>query len=220
MSESHTTEKKAARRFVDNDFLQRYTKTIVVSQVIGLIFILGPFYIYSLENYSIFVKFADQMSPRLVGNLLRERYHLNLGFVTAILAFVVFWTVLSQKWIKRVSGPIYLIQQHLHWLARGNYNKKPLLVRKDDEFIEVVSALNVLHSVVRQNVVNDLEKIETMLSANQSPLTVEILEKMKKDKLDMMGYGINEGPDSQTTFDGRKLVESSTLPIRNNSLAG
>src|SRR6056297_1652072 len=124
-------------RFIDREFQLKYTSVVLLAAVIGTTVTVIPSAFFLNENYRIFVDLAYENAPEILTYLERERAWLNVVLISGILGTLSFFWYLGLKLTSRIVGPINILKNHLRGLSRGQWNQRPVKIRKKDEFSDL-----------------------------------------------------------------------------------
>ena len=162
--------------FIDRDFQLKYSRQILIMSFVGIGFFLLPAFFYAHQNYDIFVKLADLMNPEISDHIKRERFALNMAFVTASIGWLLFWWTTSKKMTAKIAGPAKILRNHMRLLSRGDLSLRPVTLREDDEFKELINTYNYLYSLLKVQNEKELATLESILQNVNHPVAQELVK--------------------------------------------
>lgn len=169
-------------RYVDRDFQKKYIGLFVGSCLFALIVTVLPLYYYWRQNNNIFVNLAYEVSPTLVEHLEREYIWLHIFLVASIAGSFLFFLVMSLKISEKVIAPIKLMRNHIAKLTHGEWHIRPLKIRNDDEFQDLVNSYNYFFHCFKQNAQLDLERLKKMNISPENYSSFLIWKQMIEEK--------------------------------------
>ncbi|MCB0414507.1 MAG: hypothetical protein KDD50_09245 [Bdellovibrionales bacterium] len=157
--------------FIDKDFQVKYIFFVVGATFVGMALLLTPIWIYTQQNFEIFENLAYLYSPNLVEHINREAQQINLIIIATFLGVLCFFTFISMKLTSQIVGPIKVIKNHLKFLSRGIWSQRPVKVRENDEFQDLVDSYNYFYQSFRHQIKKDIDllnEIQVNLSDRES----------------------------------------------------
>ncbi len=180
------TYKTHKSRFINRQFQLKYLGMIVVPCFLALIICISPLYYFLQQNYNIFIEIAYENTPTLVEHLQREFIYLNALLVASLAGVLLFFTFFGIRITGKIIAPIKLLRNHLNEVTRGRWHIRPLTIRDDDEFKELVSTYNYFFSSFKQSTQHDLDRL-LIISQNPShPDSQKILLNMIDEKSEQL----------------------------------
>lgn len=149
-------------KFIDKQFQLKYISLILVPFTLVIIAMATPIYYFWNENYKIFIDLAYMQAPTLVEHLQRENTYIHLLLIIIPISSGLFFYIMGTKITSKVIAPVKLIKNHLYNLARGRWHIRPLKIRDDDEFQELVDIYNYFYKSFQNNIEKDLERIKRL----------------------------------------------------------
>jgi methyl-accepting chemotaxis protein len=144
------------------DFRRRYFRVVIFSTFAALLIIGGSSYVIHLHNYSIFSEIALNHAPQLIENLERERIWSNIFLLGSTGGLIAAAWIMLHRLTNRVLIPIWLLQNHLRRLTRGDMSQRQIRIRAGDEFQELIDTYNYFYSSLQLQVKKDLTMLETL----------------------------------------------------------
>jgi hypothetical protein len=118
----------------------------------------GTLYLLN-HNYHLLMKSELINAPRIVDNLDRERKLANEMIVGAFVGFIIFLGLLGIKFSHAIVVPIYLIQEKMRQLCRGDTMEASVRIRASDEFQEFAETYNYLVESLRVQIQLDVQRL-------------------------------------------------------------
>lgn len=156
----------------------------------GMIFgvILTAFCLYLLNtNYFMFKNALLVHAPKIVGNLNAELKLANELIIAALVIYGIFMAFLGLQLSHRVVVPIYLIQEKLKAICRGDLKNANLTIRKTDDFQEFCESYNYLVEVLKTQTKADLDRLEAMKPDPRNFDAYHVWETMVHEKKMQLG---------------------------------
>ncbi|MCC6278844.1 MAG: hypothetical protein IT289_13105 [Oligoflexia bacterium] len=186
-------KKWRTQQFVVRRFQYRYA---VFLGTFGLIlsFIVGGICLYLLNyNYQLLMDAQLLIAPKVVDHLTLELKLANQVIVVLLACFVTLMGFLGIRFSHRLVIPIYLIQEKMRQVCRGNLYDTKVHIRKTDEFQEFAETYNYLIESLRTQTKHDLSRLEKLKPDDHNRDAVHTWENLLKEK----SIQIN-GPDAST----------------------
>lgn len=168
--------------FVLRDYQMRYGFFFGFFGIIGGGVIGGLSFFLLNNNYGLLVKTALLTRPEMVENLERELQLANMALGLSTVGFIVFMALLGAKFSHRIVVPIFLIQEKMREICRGNVKDVTLKLRQTDEFQEFGETYNYLVESLRAQLQRDLDRIEKLKPDWHNRDAVHIWETIQKEK--------------------------------------
>jgi hypothetical protein len=148
------TQMLTVRRF------QYYYALFLVTFGAIMSLVVGGITLYILNhNYELLAKAQLLTAPRLVDNLLHEQRLANEVIVGSYVAFVAFLGFVGVKFSHSIAVPVYLIQEKMRDICRGDLTNANVRIRKTDEFQEFAETYNYLVDVLKSQAKSDVERL-------------------------------------------------------------
>jgi len=148
------------------------------------------------NNFEILLKTQLLSAPKMVDNMYREFKLTNLFIVSTLVSFVIFLGMIGIKFSHRIVVPIYLIQEKMKEICRGNLKKAKVNIRKSDEFQEFGETYNYLVDSLKTQIQRDLERLQKIKPDEHNRDAVLIWQTMMAEKeLQLTGDPSNASPD-------------------------
>jgi hypothetical protein len=148
--------------FIDRRFQLRYTLLLIGASALGVLLASIPTFYFINQNYEIFSDLAYQHAPDLLSHLEQERRWINTTLLAIFVGLFTLFTLLGHKMTARIVGPIKILQNHLHKVSRGYWFIRPIRIRDDDEFQDLIDSYNYFYASLRVEARDDLEKLKTI----------------------------------------------------------
>jgi hypothetical protein len=167
---------------INKDFQLKYTGYLVTSAVLSALIVGGPTYYFLNQNYNIFLNLAYSMSPDIVHHLFQEKTWITGFFIFSLLTLVVFHVYFGIRLTFRMVGPIVALRKHMDMVTKGQMYQKPLHVREDDEFHDLIQNYNYLFKTLKAQNAFDVKKLESLKSSLKDAKSLKILNDMIDEK--------------------------------------
>ena len=118
----------------------------------------GTLYLIN-HNYHLLTKTELITAPRAVDSLDRERKLANEMIVGAYFGFVFFLGLLGVKFSHSIVVPIYLIQERMRQLCRGDMLDATVRIRATDEFQEFAETYNYMVESMKTQIRLDIQRL-------------------------------------------------------------
>lgn len=215
---SHTQfkgSKKSLHSFIDKEFQLKYTLIFVGAAAVCMLMIAIPSYYYIQQNYSIFENLAFDTAPGIVDHLRHEKKMITFLFISVFFGFLLLFSILGLKITSRIVGPLKVLKNHIKFLSRGKWFQKPIKVRDNDEFLDIISAYNYFFESARFQIQKDLELLESLSINEEDKKNHYIWRQLIEQKLEQL-YPPN---DPQLKIDKHPPMIQNGTPTKPHSLA-
>lgn len=186
--------------YIDRDFQLRHTRYILLVALLSAGVFLLPIFIIANQNYALFMKLADFMSPSIAKYIAKEQLQLNVLFAFTFLAYGIFWISFGKKMTAKLAGPIKVLRNHLHLLSRGDYTLDTIRIREDDEFKELINSYNNLYSLLKVQNQRDLQMLHSIISEVTNPVVRQLLSDMIEERQKRIHPNPTPPPSSNPIF--------------------
>ncbi len=139
------------------------------------------------SNYFLFKSVLLIHAPKVIANLNTELKMANELIIGSLIAYGIFMALLGLRLSHRLVVPVFLIQEKIKGICRGDLKNANISVRKSDEFQEFCENYNYLVETMRSQLKTDLIRLESLKPDPHDRDAVHIWEKMvaeKKQQLD------------------------------------
>jgi hypothetical protein len=167
---------------INKDFQLKYTGYLVTSALLSALIVGGPTYYFLNQNYDIFLNLAYSMSPEIVHHLIQEKTWITGFFIFSLLTLVVFHIYFGVRLTFRMVGPILALRKHIDLVTRGQMHQRPLHVRSDDEFHDLIQNYNYLYKTLQAQNSFDVKKLESLKFYLKDAKSLKILTDMIEEK--------------------------------------
>jgi hypothetical protein len=167
---------------INKDFQLKYTGYLVTSALLSALIVGGPTYYFLNQNYDIFLNLAYSMSPEIVRHLVQEKTWITGFFIFSLLTLVIFHVYFGVRLTFRMVGPILALRKHMDMVTRGHMYQRPLHVRSDDEFHDLIQNYNYLYKTLRAQNSFDVKKLESLKFYLKDAKSLKILTEMIEEK--------------------------------------
>ena len=140
-------------------FQYQYALFLVSFGVIMSVLVGGATLYLLNHNYHLMMKTELITAPRLVDNLDRERRLANEMVVGAYIGFVIFLGIVGIKFSHAIAVPVYLIQEKMRQLCRGDTLDATVRIRATDEFQELAETYNYMVQSLRAQIHMDIQRL-------------------------------------------------------------
>ncbi len=176
------TYTRRSTAYVDRDFQERITRYLIgLSAVSSMLFLLPALY-FTNQNYSIFVDLADLMNPQISNYLYRERVGLDVIFIVALAAQVVFWYFFTRKMTEKIAAPAKILRNHIRISSRGDFSLQPIRIREGDEFKDLINSYNYFYKLLQSQYLRELEDLKSLKKTTTNPLAIKILDQFIEER--------------------------------------
>jgi len=159
----------------------------------------GPTYYFLHQNYDIFLNLAYSLSPEIVQHLAKEQRWISGFFIFSLMTLIVFHFYYGIRLTFRMVGPLLALRKHMNSVTRGNLFQKPLHIRQDDEFHDLIQNYNYLYKTLRAQNSFDIKKLEGLRFYLKDPTSIKMVDDMIHEKelqLNDPSSGSSKSPDS------------------------
>jgi hypothetical protein len=183
--------------FIHKDFQLKYTGYLVTSALLSALIVGGPTYYFLNQNYNIFLNLAYSISPDIVQHLIQEKAWITGFFIFSLMTLVVFHIYFGVRLTFRMVGPILALRKHIEMVTRGHLYQRPLHVRQDDEFHDLIQNYNYLYKTLRAQNSFDVKKLEGLKYFLKDPQSIKILEDIIEEKESQISDPALKAPKSK-----------------------
>ncbi len=167
---------------INKTFQLKYTSYLVTSALLSAIIVGGPTYYFLNQNYNIFLNLAYATSPDIVQHLVQEKTWITGFFIFSLMTLVVFHVYFGVRLTFRMVGPILALRRHMDMVTKGHLYQRPLNVREDDEFHELIQNYNYLYKTLRAQNSFDIKKLESLRYYLKDPVSLKTLDEIIDEK--------------------------------------
>lgn len=164
--------------YVDRDFQLRHTRYILFVALLSSGTFLLPILLLTNQNYALFMKLADVMSPGMAKYIAKEHLQINVVFAFTLIAYGIFWTIFGKKMTAKIAGPIKVLRNHMRLISRGDYTLDVIRLREDDEFKELINTYNSMYKILQTQNERDLNTLRNIISTVTNPVARDLLSTM------------------------------------------
>lgn len=188
--------RRRTQLIVVKQFQIRYALFFAFFGLVGAALV-GGVTLYLLNyNYDLFVRTELISNPRLVDNLYREIRLANAILILSIVGFIVFMALFGVKFSHRIAVPIYLIQEKMRGICRGNLKDANIRLRQTDEFLEFGETYNYLVSTLKTQVKQDIDCLQKLKPDKQNRDATRAWECALEEKnAQLSGTDASTGPN-------------------------
>lgn len=191
---------KRVGAFVDQHFQLRYTRYVFTVAILSAFLFLLPMLFFTNQNYGLFIKLSDLMSPDLAKYLAKEQFQLNLIFALTLIAYGIFWFSLGKKITAKIAGPAKVLRNHIRQFGRGNYAQDVIRIREDDEFKDLINTYNYFVTLLKAQNERELETLRTVLSTITNPVAHELILALITEREMRLAQKPDDGRSEHTNF--------------------
>lgn len=167
---------------INKTFQLKYTSYLVTSALLSALIVGGPTYYFLNQNYNIFLNLAYATSPDIVHHLVQEKTWITGFFLFSLMTLVVFHVYFGVRLTFRMVGPILALRRHMEMVTKGNLYQRPLIVREDDEFHDLIKNYNYLYKTLRAQNSFDIKKLESLKYNLKDPESIRTLNEIIDEK--------------------------------------
>ncbi len=168
--------------YVDREFQVKYTRYILSVALIAAAVFMIPLLVLSNQNYGIFLKLADLMSPDISKYINKEHLQLNVVFAVTLISYGIFWAIFGKKMTAKIAGPTKVLRNHMKRISQGDFTLETIRIREDDEFKELINTYNYLYSLLKVQNERDLDTLRTLLTTVTNPVAQELINNMIEER--------------------------------------
>lgn len=141
------------------------------------------------DNFDILLKQQLLTAPQMVDNMYMEFKLTNLLLISVLSGFVLFLALIGIKFSHRIVVPIYLIQEKMKQICRGNLKQAKVNIRKTDEFQEFGETYNYLVDSLQTQVKLDLDRLEQLKPDEHNRDAVHVWQTLIDEKVSQLNGG-------------------------------
>lgn len=134
------------------------------------------------NNYTLFENAFLIFAPEVVKGLNTELHLANLLLLGAFMTYVFMMAFLGLKISHKLIVPIYLIQEKMLAIARGDLSHSKLIIRKDDDFQEYCETFNHMAEGLKQRALKDILDLEKLRPDPKNHDAVQVWESLLEEK--------------------------------------
>lgn len=147
---------------INRNFQMKYTLYLVTSAFFSALLVGGPTYYFLHQNYEIFLNLAYSLSPEIVQHLTKEETWITGFFLFSLCVLIIFHIYIGVRLTFRMAGPLVALKRHMTMVTKGHLYQKPLHIRQDDEFHDLIKNYNYLYKTLRAQSSFDIKKLEAL----------------------------------------------------------
>lgn len=201
--------KRRREHHIMRGFQWKYTFVILGIVVLALAGTLTPLYYFLNQNFNLFIQLAYDHAPQVLDHLEREqRWLLSFG-AGAIIAVIFFCLHFGLRASERVARPIWVLENRLKQLSRGNFQAQDIHVRGSDEFHELVEAFNYFQRSMKSATEWELEKLQLLFTKMNDPDAKKLLKDLANRKEAQLGIKPTLQSTPKTSESPRPLPQVS-----------
>jgi hypothetical protein len=156
---NHAIFSQRSSAFIDREFQIKYTKYLIGMGIISMGMILLPAFTLSIQNYSLFIRLADQFSPQITDYLWREKVTLYITFSAIAVANIFLWWFVAHRLTSKLAGPAKVLRNHISRLIRSDYSVSTIRLREGDEFKELINSYNYFYTLLNTHTKRELNDL-------------------------------------------------------------
>ena len=169
-----------------------------------LLFALPTLY-FAWQNFALFVRWADQVSPDLVVHLEREKqwlvYFLTFSFVFS----TALGTWIARRMTQHLLMPLKRLNKHLSLLTEGQYSKNHMTFRTEEDFQQLYQSYNTLVSHLQHETEKEIQELQKIQIDPQDRTSQYIKEKLIESKQQKLSLE-TKSADKKTSKNPRSSV--------------
>jgi methyl-accepting chemotaxis protein len=188
-------KKWRTQQFVVRRFQYRYA-FFLASFGFLLSLLVGGVTLYLLNNnYQLLMDAQLLIAPKVVDHLTLELKLANEVIITSFVGFIFLMGFLGIKFSHRLVIPIYLIQEKMRDVCRGNLFDTKVFIRKTDEFQEFAETYNYMIESMRTQLKSDLNRLDKLRPDDHNRDAIHTWERMTQEKsLQLNGDDVSVDP--------------------------
>lgn len=193
---------KGSARFqylINRDFQLKYTTYLVTSAIMSALIVGGPTYYFLHQNYDIFLSLAYSISPDIVQHLAQEERWITGFFIFSLMTLLIFHFYFGIRLTFRMVGPLLALRRHMMNTTKGNLRQKPLHIRQEDEFHDLIQHYNYLYKTLRAQNSFDIKKLENIrfyLKDQNGMKAIDDMIQEKEAQISASSLETSKSPDS------------------------
>ncbi len=153
------------------------------------VFLTG-FSLYLLNsNYSLFEKTLLVYAPSVIASLTDELHIANVFLLGSFLAYCFFMALLGARISHQIVVPVFLIQEKMKMLCRGDFKNAKLSIRKSDDFQEYCETYNHMADILKTQIEIDIGRLKNIKPDPKNHDATHIWEQMLAEKQALLGIG-------------------------------
>jgi hypothetical protein len=158
--------------------------------------IIGGITLYLLNhNYHLLVRAELVAAPHVVDNIFHELKLANEFIIGAYIGFIFFMGLVGVKFSHSIIVPIFLIQEKMRSVCRGEMYDAQVRIRQSDQFQEFAETYNYMIQALQAQLRSDIEKLKQLKPADQNRDAVHIWQIMIDEKQAQLNVSSSEsGP--------------------------
>lgn len=173
---------KRFKYLINKNFQLKYTGYLVASAILSALIVGGPVYYFLNQNYDIFLNLAYAVSPDIVVHLLQEKSWFMGFLIFSLMTLVIFHFYYGIRLTFRMVGPLVALKRHMNQVIKGYLYQKPLHIRQNDEFQDLIESYNYLYKTLRAQSSYDLKTLENIKFQVKDPKALDLIKKMIEEK--------------------------------------
>jgi hypothetical protein len=146
-------------------------------------FIIGGITLYLLNhNYHLLVRTELVASPHVVDNIFHELKLANEFIIGTYVGFIIFMAMVGVKFSHSIVVPIFLIQEKIRSVCRGEMYDAQVRIRQTDQFQEFAETYNYMIQALQAQLKSDIEKLKHIKPNDQNRDAVHIWQTLIDEK--------------------------------------
>jgi methyl-accepting chemotaxis protein len=145
--------------------------------------IIGGITLYLLNhNYNLLIRTELVAAPQIVNNIYHELKLANEFIVGAYIGFIIFMAVVGIKFSHSIVVPIFLIQEKMRSVCRGEMFEAQVRIRHTDQFQEFAETYNYMIESLKAQLKADIERLKQIKPNEQNRDAIHIWQTLISEK--------------------------------------
>jgi hypothetical protein len=145
--------------------------------------IIGGITLYLLNhNYHLLVRAELVAAPHVVDNIFHELKLANEFIIGAYIGFIIFMGMVGVKFSHSIIVPIFLIQEKIRSVCRGEMYDAQVRIRHSDQFQEFAETYNYMIQALQAQLRSDIEKLKQLKPSDQNRDAVHVWQTLIDEK--------------------------------------
>jgi len=156
--------------------------------------IIGGITLYLLNhNYNLLVRAELVAAPHVVDNIFHELKLANEFIIGAYIGFILFMGMAGIKFSHSIIVPIFLIQEKMRSVCRGEMFDAQVRIRHSDQFQEFAETYNYMIQGLQAQLRSDIDKLKQLKPIEQNRDATHVWQTLINEKESQLS-----GPPSES----------------------
>jgi hypothetical protein len=145
--------------------------------------IIGGITLYLLNhNYHLLVRAELVAEPQVVDNIYHELKLANEFIIGAYIGFIIFMAMVGVKFSHSIIVPIFLIQEKIRSVCRGEMYDAQVRIRHSDQFQEFAETYNYMIEALKAQLRADIDRLKQIKPNEQNRDAVHLWQTLIEEK--------------------------------------